>query len=432
MVCAVLALVWAGFKLRNRWLTTLRPATDEASHVAEGEKDHGTSTLWAVAIKRMRPILKQCLSFYQVLTLFGSVYHIPYPPAYLKLMSYFAVFKLNFAFALRLDCIEGYSFHTNLYVTLVLFVGLTAAQAVLLCKLENASEKKIMLPSSFQRAATLIVLVTYAGYPTFSSTLFKAFNCRSIDGTRFLRADFHIDCDSAAHQTAQTCAGAGILGCSIGLPLLYLFILRRHRTDLSDGDNSTSRSTVHLHFFVQDYEQKYWYWESIELARKLVLTGFAALWMPGTLMQVITSMFVGLGNIVLVSNCKPFAGHASAGGGANAAQETKRNASRTNAFGLFSVVMTFLALFGALLSKLSSNFISTGVVEHGFSYQTLEAFLIFTALVVALFGVSLVVSEARSVAKLSGSDSPSHTKPRPEPVLPAQQVAPRSTGKLVF
>ena len=397
IVCAALALAWTGFRLCRQPADNSAP--EEAHRVEEEEEEQGTSTLWAVAIKRLRPILKQCFSFYQVLTLFGEVYHIPYPPAYLRLMSYFAVFKLNFAFALRLDCIEGYSFHSSLYMNLTLFVSLTVAQAVLLFKLENASQKKVTLPDCFQRTATTIVVVTYACYPTFSNILFKAFNCRDVDGTRYLRSDFRIDCDSAAHQTAQAFAGVGILGCSIGLPLLYLFVLRRHRTDLSDGDSSTSRSTVHLHFFVQDYEQKYWYWESIELARKLLLTGFATLWAPGTLMQVITSMFVGLGNIVLVSNCKPYAGHASAGGGANAAQEAQSNASRTNSFALFSVVMTFLALFGALLSKFANNFISTGTVEQGFSYQTLEAFLIVVAVVVAVFGVSIIVSETRSVAR---------------------------------
>ena len=50
--------------------------------------------------------------------------------------------------------------------------------------------------------------------------------------------------------------------------------------------------------------------ESIELARKLVLTCFATLWKPGTLMQVISSMFVGLAYILMIASCRPYCGHA--------------------------------------------------------------------------------------------------------------------------
>jgi hypothetical protein len=131
--------------------------------------------------------------------------------------------------------------------------------------------------------------------------------------------------------------------------------------------------------------------ESIELARKLVLTGFAALWMPGTLMQVITSMFIGLVNIVFISSCKPYCGHALDDGDE---ADQKKNAIVTNSFALQSVVMTFLSLFGALLSKFNSGFVSTGAVEQGYSYATLQWFLIGTAAFVGLFGLSIVTKEA--------------------------------------
>jgi len=51
------------------------------------------------------------------------------------------------------------------------------------------------------------------------------------------------DCDSDAHSTAKYFAGLGIVCCSIGIPILYLLILSRHTTDLSDGNDDTSRNT---------------------------------------------------------------------------------------------------------------------------------------------------------------------------------------------
>jgi alpha-tubulin suppressor-like RCC1 family protein len=347
----------------------------------------------AGAIKRLRPIFKQCLSFYQVICLFGSVYHVTYPQAYLDFVRWLSVFKFDFAFVFRLDCIAGYSWHGTLYFTLAAFATLTGVQAALLLALEAASTMRRAPSPHVQKAATIVVLLTYALYPSFSNTLFQAFNCHDIDGTRYLRADYRIDCASNVHATAQIFAACGIVGCSIGIPLLYLLILRRHRADMTDGDESTSRSTEHLHFFVQDYKPAYWYWEAVELLRKLVLTGFAVLWLPGTLMQIITAMFVGLFGSLTIARCQPYCGHAHEGGGA---AEQQKNAAVTNSFALQSVVMTFLSLFGALLSKINSGFVGTGAVENGYSYATLQWFLIGTAAFVGVFGLAIVVQEANA------------------------------------
>ena len=179
-----------------------------------------------------------------------------------------------------------------------------------------------------------VVLVTYACYPGFSNTLFQAYNCHTVDGTRYLRRDYQLNCDSVEHVVAQVFAALGIAYCSIGIPALYLVILRRHigksqhgaestETEAGGGKDKASaeagveagaldRSASHLDFFVADYEPRFWYWEAVELARKLLLTGFAALWLPGTLMQVIMSMFIALANALLVARCRPYCGHADA------------------------------------------------------------------------------------------------------------------------
>ena len=72
----------------------------------------------------------------------------------------------------------------------------------------------------------------------------------------------------------------------------------------------------------------------------------------------------------------------------------ERNAAVTNSFALQSVVMTFLSLFGALLAKFNVGFVSTGAVMLGFSFVTLQWFLIGTAASVGLFGFVIVLREA--------------------------------------
>jgi len=249
----------------------------------------------------------------------------------------------------------------------------------------------------------VIVLLTYGFYPSFSNTLFQAFNCFTVDGTSYLRADFAIVCTSDAHGAAQRAAAAGIAFCSLGIPVLYLALLYRRRRTL--GRPESMAACAHLAFFYEDYKPEFWYWEALELGRKLVLTGFAALWKPGTLMQIITAMLIGLVNIVIISSCKPYCGHAGGEGKggrkgegkarrAMAAMAKRQNMATSNSFALQSVVATFLSLFGALLVKFNSGFTATGAVEQGYDFWTLQLFLIATAASTGLFGLTVVVGEA--------------------------------------
>ena len=55
--------------------------------------------------------------------------------------------------------------------------------------------------------------------------------------------------------------------------------------------------------------------------------------------------------------------------------------------------MTFLSLFGALLNKLGTSFVSTGAVSQGYDHRTLEIFLIGVTVVVAMAGLTVVILE---------------------------------------
>ena len=115
-------------------------------------------------MKRLRPIAKQFVSFYQVVALFGDVYHVPYPRLYLGLLNWFAIFNLDFSVAMRLECLTGYTWHTKLYSTLAIFVLLAAAQLLILLFLEIFGQARG--PGWLRKnAAPTIVLVTYGFYP---------------------------------------------------------------------------------------------------------------------------------------------------------------------------------------------------------------------------------------------------------------------------
>jgi hypothetical protein len=118
---------------------------------------------WAgFSLKRMRPVFKQFISFYQVVALFKSVYSVPYPKFYTDAVSFLTLFEFDVAQIFRMECTVGYSWHDTFYSSLIAFFVLTATQAALLFVLEimialgSTSPAVLELMSSIASAAILI------------------------------------------------------------------------------------------------------------------------------------------------------------------------------------------------------------------------------------------------------------------------------------
>ena len=138
--------------------------------------------------------------------------------------------------------------------------------------------------STLVRALPGLLLLSFLTFPAVSSLAFRAFDCEKFDGgRRFLRADYAVDCDSPAYSSIMSLATLAILLYPILIPLSYLLLLVRARRAISEErPTSLSRALSILH---KSYEPRWYLWELMELWKKLFLVGFAALILPGTLMQ---------------------------------------------------------------------------------------------------------------------------------------------------
>jgi hypothetical protein len=94
---------------------------------------------------------------------------------------------------------------------------------------------------------------------------------------RYLTKDLSILCDSPQQKTAEATAGFMLVVFSMGLPALYLAMLVRHRPPLNAAgrrEHAAGASGLYetMAFFHRDYAPDLYYWEVVELVRKLVLT----------------------------------------------------------------------------------------------------------------------------------------------------------------
>jgi hypothetical protein len=154
----------------------------------------------------------------------------------------------------------------------------------------------------------IFLMFMWCFFPFVCFVILSAFNCEKFDnGDYLLQSDFSVHCDSDAHRNYKIVAGLAILVYPVGVPLLFLWCMWPYRHEFADvaTRESSFAKGGHLAFFVADFTGDLWYFEILELLRKLLLNGFAILISPGSLMQLVLAMIVSLFYFALVLHLQP-------------------------------------------------------------------------------------------------------------------------------
>ena len=94
----------------------------------------------------------------------------------------------------------------------------------------------------------------------------------------------------------------GVYACAV--PILYALLLFRSRHSLSGAAPPTPLSHALL-FLSRDYDARVFFWELVEVARKITITGFLALVDPGSLVQIYLGVAVALCILILQMYASP-------------------------------------------------------------------------------------------------------------------------------
>lgn len=160
------------------------------------------------------------------------------------------------------------------------------------------------------------LFILFILYPVITSTAFKAFECEDFsDGTSWLVADYAIQCSYAGGETSSDYVPVIALGVislllwPIGVPAASYALLRRCKAAIQSGKPSPlSQATRFLH---RPYEPRCYYWELVEIMRKLLLVGFARVGFfklseVGSTRQLLFGTMVSLCHLLFVAMTKPF------------------------------------------------------------------------------------------------------------------------------
>ena len=131
--------------------------------------------------------------------------------------------------------------------------------------------------------------------------------CRQVQSFDYLVADFSVACWKDDHLQNLVWVFLSLILFVLGIPLLVFVVLRRNRIYLYD-EKSPKHGRIALAFgsLYQSYEPEYYYWECVEMLRKMLLTGAVQLVGSGTSAQALFAVLVCLAHLMLVMRAAPY------------------------------------------------------------------------------------------------------------------------------
>ena len=133
-----------------------------------------------------------------------------------------------------------------------------------------------LLYSTALSALPLSLALLFCFFPSVSSDIFLSWSCVSYQNepgssVEYLRIDPSLKCDTAAHNELTNVAWVFVVVWPVCVPLLFLSLLLSLRKHIVFHQfTPLVHATAFLH---SEYRSGCFWWEPLELMRKLVLTG---------------------------------------------------------------------------------------------------------------------------------------------------------------
>ena len=278
----------------------------------------------------LRPQVKIAWSFYQVATLIPVVYLVQLPTQVEEVLDLFRISIELEAYNIHISCYGASGIDGQIgFLVIWPIIGICTSPLIglALSLLFKQTTLRELCALRHQRgspsftdtvllgyAMPLTMLILYFAFPPVTALTFRLFeDCTTFtdelgESQAFLISDrkhYAVPCPSDELKGAQSTAWLAIFLYPVGVILLSAWLLYLGRSTLLLEQESTpyTRSISFLH---APFKPTYFYFDLLELAKKLFLIGFASLIEPGTLAQITVAVIVSLLFLVLHLQSLPY------------------------------------------------------------------------------------------------------------------------------
>mmetsp|Transcript_34444 Transcript_34444/g.46542 ORF Transcript_34444/g.46542 Transcript_34444/m.46542 type:complete len:420 (-) Transcript_34444:999-2258(-) len=283
--------------------------------------------------KRLKTKLKITLCFMQIMTEFSTQFaDVTYPDVVRDFYRQVSAFSnLDLYRLMPSSCFQS---PVNQYfgelaaVTLIPLAICSVGAVVYAVQRKRLTRKGKSVDALNVQWLFYFFLFTYVVFVPCSTTVFKTFHCDyKFDDRGYLFADYTTQCGTAQYRFLCIYASAFLFVYPIGIPALYFIVLYRRHEDIDPvlASNKKARMNVSrdavkeavelrcmdrtlepLQFLFESYEPKYWWWEVLICAHRLIMTS------ANIFLQVTPSILscillaISLMAVKLYSYCDPY------------------------------------------------------------------------------------------------------------------------------
>jgi hypothetical protein len=254
-------------------------------------------------LKSTRSKFRILVGYLQITSAFNLTFDVKWPDAFQNVIDTFKVFNVDVSslFIPISPCAFTTSFINQFYahmLALPIMFGLIIAAGALS---KRVCWKKGNPKEVFGQGVSLCVFWVFLLYPGIGTKIFRMFKCMEIGETLYLVADFSAECYQGEHLVAAMVAVMCIFVYVIGIPFLTVIVLYRRRKTLH-----APRTQMTFGMLYNSYKPQFWYFETVEMLRKMILAGGLVIIRPGTSSQILLGLLVALLFASVVTDVKPY------------------------------------------------------------------------------------------------------------------------------
>ena len=263
-------------------------------------------------VGRLALKFKVLITTYQIVGTFSWTLGAVFPSVYTSVVNVllFLNFDVTDLFP-SVDCIYA----SNYLVELILVTGIPLCAAIIpivtYWRSKTSASKELANARKVQtRSIQALILISFLVYTPVSSKIFRALRpCDQFPdlGVSYMPEDYRIACGGAEHTAVLIVAYTMLFVYCFGVPVFYTFLLWPKRRDIQKlcrlthlKEKRSIKEETELEQLETELEDVsflfnsywYWWWELIEVLRKLMLAGMITLIAPGTAEQSIVLMML--------------------------------------------------------------------------------------------------------------------------------------------
>ena len=266
---------------------------------------------------------KIVIGFYQVIAgIFSALVHVRWPVILISMEKYLKFAEGNILQFAPLSCIHS-KFRPDPFLQFAVAVGLNILVVLLIFlflflkkrhinKMEVLMSEKIMQISRVKKSCYRnILLFLLLSYPVTSKKIIDILPLPGVcvnvcfsksDCISFLKADYSIHCFTPRHKIFWKIA-AVFAFYPLAFPLMLLLPIYKHRQAETEKEIAFG-----LRVFFENYKKKYWFWEILEMYRKLLLISLILLFESGSHSQIGFTLLIASASGIAYTLFRPIKG----------------------------------------------------------------------------------------------------------------------------